>query len=234
MATLNESDRAVLVADPWFGTLDATLKAAIIDAAQRRRFADGDRLHAREDAPTGWYGILSGAVRVSNATLSGGELTLTYLEPGAWFGELSMIDGLPRSHDGIAVGPTEVLLVPREAFQRLCREHPALPMALLKLLAARIRIMFGAIEDLNVLPLDARLAKQLVNLAHTYGVKGEEGIVIGLKLPQEDLAQLLGASRQRVNQELKALERKGCVSARYGKLVVRDLMSLRKIGLTPE
>jgi CRP-like cAMP-binding protein len=234
MATLSESDRTVLDADPWFGALDSPLKAAIIEAAQRRRFEDGGRLHAREDAPTGWYGILSGAVRVSNATLSGGELTLTYLEPGAWFGELSMIDGRPRSHDGIAVGVTDVLLVPREAFQRLCREYPVLPMSLLQLLAARIRIMFGAIEDLNVLPLDARLAKQLVNLAHTYGVKGEEGIVIGLRLPQEDLAQLLGASRQRVNQELKALERKGWVSARYGKLIVRDLEALQNAGTSPK
>ncbi len=229
MAHLSESEIAALDSNHWFANLQPPLKSAIVDAAQRRRYLDGDRLHAREDAPTGWYGILTGAVRVSNATTSGSELTLTYLEPGAWFGELSMIDGLPRSHDGIAVGHTEVLMVQRDAFLRLCAEFPALPMALLRLLSARIRIMFGAIEDLNFLPLEARLAKQLINLAQTYGTMGEDGIEIGLRLPQEDLAQLLGASRQRVNQELKLLERQGWVRARYGQLVVRDLEALKRI-----
>lgn len=228
MATLSPAELAILASNPWFASLAPGLQSAIVDAARRTRFSSGERLHARADAPTGWYGILAGAVRVSNATAAGAELTLTYLEPGAWFGELSMIDGLPRSHDGVAVGPTDVLVVPQTEFRRLCTDNPELPMALLRLLAGRIRIMFGAIEDLNVLPLDARLAKQLVNLAHTYGIAGDEGILIGLRLPQEDLAQLLGASRQRVNQELKALERKGWVSARYGKLLVRDIDALQK------
>jgi CRP-like cAMP-binding protein len=94
-----------------------------------------------------------------------------------------------------------------------------------------MRLMFAAIEDLNVLPLEARLAKQVLNLAASYGKRDADGIEIGLRLAQEDLAQLLGASRQRVNRELKAMERRGVLSARYGRLRLRDEVLLRAIAL---
>jgi CRP-like cAMP-binding protein len=81
--------------------------------------------------------------------------------------------------------------------------------------------MFDALEDLNTRPLAARLARQLLLLARSYGVaEGDGTIRIGLALAQEDLAQLLGASRQRVNQELKSLEREGAVRVEPSRLVV--------------
>ena len=87
-------------------------------------------------------------------------------------------------------------------------------------------------EDLNTLPLRARLAKQLLHLARSYGIpslaNGEE-IRIGLQLAQEELAQLLGASRQRVNQELKGMEREGAIRIEPGGLVVRDGAALLRI-----
>jgi CRP-like cAMP-binding protein len=80
--------------------------------------------------------------------------------------------------------------------------------------------MFNLIEDLNTKPLAARLAKQLLLLAKSYGIEQGEEIRIGLQLAQEDLAQLLGASRQRVNQELKELERDGVLRVEPTRLVV--------------
>ncbi|MFX8848584.1 helix-turn-helix domain-containing protein, partial [Acinetobacter baumannii] len=81
-------------------------------------------------------------------------------------------------------------------------------------------LMFDMIEDLNTRPLAARLAKQVLLLARSYGVQEGDEIRIGLQLAQEDLAQLLGASRQRVNQELKAFEREGAVRVEPTRLVV--------------
>jgi CRP-like cAMP-binding protein len=105
--------------------------------------------------------------------------------------------------------------------------------AMLRLQARRIRQLFGLVEDLNTLPLRSRLAKQLLHLARSYGVpcltNGQE-IRIGLHLAQEELAQLLGASRQRVNQELKAMEREEAIRIEPGGLVIRNRETLLRIS----
>jgi cAMP-binding proteins - catabolite gene activator and regulatory subunit of cAMP-dependent protein kinases len=104
---------------------------------------------------------------------------------------------------------------------------------MLRLHARRIRQLYGLVEDLNTLPLRARLAKQLLHLVRSYGIPsladGSE-MRIGLQLAQEELAQLLGASRQRVNQELKGMEREHIIRIEPGGLVVRDRAALMQIA----
>ncbi|MGH8795874.1 MAG: helix-turn-helix domain-containing protein, partial [Caldimonas sp.] len=101
---------------------------------------------------------------------------------------------------------------------------------LLRLNCRRLRLMFDAIEDLNTRPLASRLAKQILLLARSYGIVHGEEIRIGLQLAQEDLAQLLGASRQRVNQELKGFERDGAVRIEPTRLVVLSREKLLAIA----
>jgi CRP/FNR family transcriptional regulator, cyclic AMP receptor protein len=103
---------------------------------------------------------------------------------------------------------------------------------LMRLQARRIRQLFGLVEDLNTMPLRARLAKQLLHLSRSYGVQslthvGE--VRISLHLAQEELAQLLGASRQRVNQELKTMEREEVIRVEQAGLVVRNREKLMQI-----
>jgi CRP-like cAMP-binding protein len=161
-----------------------------------------------------------GAVRVSSVSLSGKQVTLTYVEPGSWFGDISLFDGLPRTHDANAHGDTTLLVVRKPDFRELLAQHSELYEALLRLNCRRMRLMFNLVEDLNTRPLGARLAKQILLLARSYGVPQGDEIRIGLQLAQEDLAQLLGASRQRVNQELKGFEREGAVRVEPTRLVV--------------
>ena len=106
---------------------------------------------------------------------------------------------------------------------------------MLRLHARRIRQLYGLVEDLNTLPLRARLAKQLVHLVRSYGtasLSNSSEMRIGLQLAQEELAQLLGASRQRVNQELKSMEREEAIRIEPGGLVVRDRNALMRIAET--
>ncbi|MCZ2105027.1 MAG: Crp/Fnr family transcriptional regulator, partial [Burkholderiales bacterium] len=143
-----------------------------------------------------------------------------------------MLDGDQRTHDAYAHGDTTIVCVARADFRKLLAQHVELYDALLRLQARRIRQLFGLVEDLNTLPLRARLAKQLLHLARSYGVTSlaHDGEVrIGLHLAQEELAQLLGASRQRVNQELKAMERENTIRIEPGGLVVRDHEALLHI-----
>ena len=215
---------------PWFAKLSPALRQDILDRTVLRRLADGELVAVRGGAAQEWCGVALGAIRVSTVSLAGKQVTLTYVEPGTWFGDIALFDGLPRTHDGHAHGATTLLAVRKPDFRELLSRHVELYDALLRLNCRRLRLMFDALEDINTRPLAARLARQVLQLARRYGVEEDNGEVrIGLVLAQEDLAQLLGASRQRVNQELKALEREGALRVEPSRLIVlsRDkLMAL--------
>jgi CRP/FNR family transcriptional regulator, cyclic AMP receptor protein len=204
----------------WFSKLSHPLKSAILSRSIVRRLVDGEALATRGSQAEEWCGVAMGAVRISSVSLSGKQVTLTYAEPGTWFGDIALFDGLPRTHDADAHGATTLLVVRKPDFKALLAQHAELYDALLRLNCRRLRLMFDQFEDLNTRPLQARLAKQLLLLARSYGIKEGEEIRIGLALAQEDLAQLLGASRQRVNQELKGFEREGALRVEPTRLVV--------------
>ena len=213
-------ERSNIDAGSWFSKLSSALRSDILSRSTVRRLPDGAMLSARGAPAEEWSGVARGAVRVSSVSLSGKQVTLTYVEPGTWFGDISLFDGMPRTHDANAHGETTLLVVRKADFRALLADHVELYEALLRLNCRRLRLMFDTVEDLNTRPLAARLAKQILLLARSYGVQQGEEIRIGLQLAQEDLAQLLGASRQRVNQELKVFERDGAVRIEPTRLVV--------------
>ena len=207
-------------AGPWFSRLSEELRAAILSRAVVRRLADGAPLASRGAPAEDWCGVAKGAVRVSSVSMSGKQVSLTYVEPGTWFGDIALFDGLPRTHDADAHGATTLLSVRKADFKDLLRQHVELYDALLRLNCRRLRLMFDVIEDLNTRPLAARLAQQILLRARSYGVAQGEALRSGLALAPEDLAQMLGASRQRVNQELKGFERDGALRIEPTRLVV--------------
>jgi CRP/FNR family transcriptional regulator, cyclic AMP receptor protein len=217
---LTIEERQNIESGPWFSSLSHTLRSAILARATVRRLHDGAAMAARGSPAEDWVGVAKGAVRISSVSLAGKQVALTYAEPGVWFGDIALFDGFPRTHDGTAHGATTLLVVRKADFRELLSQHVELYEALLRLNCRRLRLMFNLIEDLNTKPLGARLAKQLLLLAKSYGIENGEEIRIGLQLAQEDLAQLLGASRQRVNQELKDLEREGVLRVEPTRLIV--------------
>lgn len=227
---LTISERSSIESGSWFSKLSAPLRSDILSRAIVRRLSDGALLSCRGEPAEEWVGVAKGAVRVSSVSLSGKQITLTYVEPGTWFGDISLFDGMPRTHDASAHGETTLLVVRKPDFKDLLSRHTELYEALLRLNCRRLRLMFDAVEDLNTRPLASRLAKQILLLARSYGVVQGEEIRIGLQLAQEDLAQLLGASRQRVNQELKSFERDGAVRVEPTRLVVLSKEKLMTIA----
>ncbi len=228
--TLTAEELHNIESGAWFGKLSPALRSDILARARVRRLSDGDPLATRGSAAEEWCGVARGAVRISSVSLSGKQITLTYAEPGLWFGDISLFDGLPRTHDADAHGSTTLLVVRKPDFKELLAQHVELYDALLRLNCRRLRLMFDQFEDLNTRPLQARLARQILLLAKSYGIKQGEEIRIGLALAQEDLAQLLGASRQRVNQELKGFEREGAVRVEPTRLVVLSREKLLHIA----
>ena len=229
---LTIDERSAINTGRWFSSLSPSLKHDILRCAYVKRFKDGDLITARGEPPEDWIACAKGAVRVSSTSISGKQITLTYVEPGIWFGDVSIFDGDRRTHDAYAHGDTTILCVAKADFKKILALHVELYEALLRLHARRIRQLYGLVEDLNTLPLSARLAKQLLHLVRSYGVPSLSDAAemrIGLQLAQEELAQLLGASRQRVNQELKAMEREGAIRIEQGGLVIRDREALMHI-----
>lgn len=223
-------ERAALVASDWFRELPPEVVMQLAAMAVRRRLVDGELLFAKGDAPDGLYGVLRGRIRVCSVSSDGKELLVMLLEPGSWFGEISMFDGLGRTHDGRAVGDTEVMVLPRDKFLGLLLQQPELYPHFLKMLCRKLRLAFGYIEDSQFMPLAARLARRLLDLVALYGRETAEGTLIDLHLPQDDLGRMLGASRQSVSKELKAWESSGWIALDYGKVIVRDLAALRGIA----
>ena len=230
---LTIDERAAINGGRWFASLSPSLRHDILRCAYVKRYKDGELIAARGDPPEEWIACAMGAVRVSSTSISGRQVTLTYVEPGIWFGDVAIFDGDRRTHDAYAHGMTTILCVARADLRKILGQHVELYEAMLRLHARRIRQLFGLVEDLNTLPLRARLAKQLLHLARSYGVpslSNGSDTRISLQLAQEELAQLLGASRQRVNQELKAMEREEAIRIEPGGLVVRNRQALLRIS----
>lgn len=230
---LTIEEREAINGGRWFSSLSPSLRHDILRCAYVKRYKDSELIAARGDPPEEWIACAKGAVRVSSTSITGKQITLTYVEPGIWFGDVAIFDGDRRTHDAYAHGDTTILCVAKADFRKILANHVELYEAMLRLHARRIRQLFGLVEDLNTLPLRARLAKQLAHLARSYGVpqlaNGNE-LRIGLHLAQEELAQLLGASRQRVNQELKTMEREGTIRIEPAGLVVLDRAALMRVS----
>ena len=229
---LTMEEREAINSGRWFSSLSPSLRHDILRCAYVKRHKDGDMLAARGDPPDQWIACAKGAVRVSSTSVSGKQITLTYVEPGIWFGDVSIFDGDRRTHDCYAHGDTTTLNVAKADFKKILSQHVEFYEAMLRLQSRRIRQLYGLVEDLNTLPLRARLAKQLNHLLRSYGVPSlsdAKAVRISLQLAQEELAQLLGASRQRVYQELKQMERELIIRIEPGGLVVLDRDALLAI-----
>ncbi|UUC91940.1 MULTISPECIES: Crp/Fnr family transcriptional regulator [Comamonas] len=232
---LSMEEREAINSGRWFSSLSPSLRHDILRCAYVKRYKDGMLICARGEPPEEWIACARGAVRVSSTSITGKQITLTYVEPGIWFGDVAILDGDKRTHDAYAHGETTLLCVSKADFRRILAEHVEFSEAILRLNARRVRQLYGLVEDLNTLPLRARLAKQLLHLTRSYGVMSlsdSNEIRIGLHLAQEELAQLLGASRQRVNQELKSMEREEVIRIEPGGLIVRDRVTLLRIADT--
>ncbi|MEK1906797.1 MAG: Crp/Fnr family transcriptional regulator, partial [Pseudomonas sp.] len=179
----------------------------------------------RGDPPCGLYAVLDGAIRIGAVSRTGKEALLTLVEAPQWFGEISLFDGQPRTHDAFAEGPTRLLLVPQANLLALLEREPGYWRDFALLLSQKLRLAFIALEDMSLLPAAPRLARRLLLMAEGYGETGERR---NLHLAQEQLALMLALSRQTTNQILKDLQARGAVRLNYGEIEIVDLQLLRQ------
>lgn len=208
--------RSALTSDGWFGACDAGLQAQLLHLARVRSLVAGESLFARGGEADGLCCVIAGALRIGAHNPDGDPALLAYLEPYQWFGEIALIDGQPRTHDAVADGPTQVLVVPREALLAWLSAHPAHWRDLAQLACRKLRVLFVAVEELAQLPLEERVWRRLQLVARGYGSRDAPRRRIHLS--QELLAQMLGVSRQSINKALKALEAGDRLRLHYGEI----------------
>jgi len=228
--TSDPAHRAALLASDLFRTMSACEIDAVLARASVRHVAAGETILHRGDKSAGLIVILSGRLRISVVSPEGGEVTLGVLGPGEVLGEISMLDGRERSADAQTMEAAALLVVDRAHILDVLRRDADLCLRLMAVLCRRLRQANETVEDIALLDLQSRVARVLARLAREFGTPVKGGIRIGPKLSQKDIAMLVGASREKVNRELRALEQAGSIAKQDGHLLIVRPRDLEQAG----
>ena len=167
-------------------------------------------------------------MRIYVPSSQGADLTLAVLGPSNFFGDLSLLDGRPRSASASALTETSVVALERSDFVALVRSRPEAAMSVLATVASRLRDTDEMASDLAFLDVGGRLAKKLLDLAATNGVKRRDGVLLDMALTQEELANMIGVTRESVNRNLSLFRRIGLIGKEGRRFILRDPESLRQ------
>jgi CRP/FNR family transcriptional regulator, cyclic AMP receptor protein len=211
-----------------FADLDSTSRQQIAQVMRRRTFRPGEAIFHRDDPGQVLYVIKDGRVRIRLTSAEGQEVALAVFGPGESFGEMAILDGQPRSADAIAIDKVEVYTLQRQDFVQVIRNHPDIAIHVMKLLSERIREANQMVEDLIFLDVYGRVAKKLLELSDEYGVDTDEGRRIDLRLTQQELASMVGASRESVNKVMGYFTNKDVISTDKHKITILRLAELKK------
>ncbi len=217
-----------LQTNSWFNELPAAIRLRLMENATRVPFTHKEIIHwQNDDDNCALYCVLSGAIKVSSCSWAGKEAVLAYLSPGNWFGEIAMLDGLHRTHTIQAHQDSFLLKVLKSDIMEIIAEYPKFYEHLIKLLCEKIRLLMMVIEETTLQPLPIRLAGRLLMLADSFGVDTPQGVEISIHLPQEELGQMLGTSRQSTNKLLKRFQQQGLIETKYRHVILKDLTRIK-------
>jgi len=196
--------------------------------AQRRSYKRGDIIFVKDDAGQSMFIVEDGAVRIYMPGAQGTDLTLAVMQPGEFFGDLSLLDGRPRSASAEAARDTTLLTLERDDLTELVRSRPDAALAILTEIAQRLRETDQMASDLAFLDVSGRLARRLLDLASSYGKPRDGGIMINASITQEELANMIGVTRESVNRNLGMFTRLGLIGREGRRIVVKNPEGLRK------
>jgi CRP/FNR family transcriptional regulator len=210
-----------------FAGLDGAVLEALADKAVNRKYRRGNVIFVQGEQGERCFAIVDGSVKISAYHSDGREAVIAVLGPGDVFGELSLFDQAPRSADATAIEETELLSLDTTAITEAIRAHPELAFTLLRVLGRRLRHTNEALQDIAFFDVPGRVARRIADLAESHGRATDEGVLIDLPLSQENLAQMVGATRESVNKALALLRRRGLVARVGRRYLVSDVDKLR-------
>ena len=225
MTTQKPDLREVLRQTIWAKDLTPEQMARVEADTVEQCVAKGGYICRKGEMVDAWIGIIDGLAKINNLSPDGKSVTFTGIASGSWFGEGTLLKQEARKYDVVALRDSRVARMPAKTFMWLLDNSLPFTRFLLMQLNERLGQFIGMVEFDRLLDVDTRVARCLAALFNPHL---NPGISPQLKISQEELGYLCGASRQRVNGSLKSLEEAGLVKAEYGGVTILDLDGLRK------
>lgn len=209
-------DHAALATLPVFSGLGTENLTRIAELLTSLTVPAGRDIMLSEQPGESVYVVLSGTLKIHAEQPDGRDVVLALLGPGQTVGEMALIDREGRSATVSTLEECELLSMGRTQFLTLLDSMPGLAMNLLRILSSRLRLANATIQSLAAMDIRGRVARQILSLANEYGLDTDDGIYIPLSLTQSDLADIVGASRVRVNQILMEFRQERIISVDAG------------------
>ena len=213
---------AVLKAVPLFTTISEEQLRMLTTMVTRRSANRNTTIMSSGDATDSLYIVLSGRLKVMMSDSDGKEVILSILGPGEFFGEMGLIDDEPRSASVVTIEPCELLSISKRDFKKCLLENSDMSMAVMRGLVRRLREADRKIGSLALLDVYGRVARLLLDMAEN--VNGEK--IVTKRLPKQDIAKMIGASREMVSRVMKDLQTGGYIEMRGSNIVLRDTIML--------
>lgn len=199
-------------------------------SAQIQRYPRGATIFQKGDAGSSMMAVIRGRVKISTWSNEGRELVLNIIDQGGVFGEIAVLDGRPRTADAIALDETDLLVLERSQLLPFLTGNPEALARLLEVLCQRLRQTSEHLEDAMLREAPSRLARGLLRLAETFGRPVPDGIRLNIKLSQQQIGSLVGASRESINKHLNDWQRAGHLTLEGGSITIRDRAVLERIA----
>jgi CRP/FNR family cyclic AMP-dependent transcriptional regulator len=225
-----KNDEEVIRRAPLFTALDDASAATLRESMTQVKVSKGQTLFKEGDAGDRLFVVVEGKLKLGTSSGDGRENLLSILGPGDMFGELSLFDPGPRTATATAVTDARVLALANDQVIGWVTAHPQVSLQLLKRLARRLRRTNEVLADLVFADVPGRVAKAIMDLGERFGTKKDDGLHVNHELTQEELAQLVGASRETVNKALADFAGRGWVRLEPRAVVVLDYERLSKRG----
>jgi CRP/FNR family cyclic AMP-dependent transcriptional regulator len=223
-----EDAEIVLRRAPLFDGLDEESARALRRQMSDIKLSRGEHLFLEGQDGDRLYVVLDGKIKLTRAAADGRENLLSVIGPGEMFGELSLFDPRPRTSTASAVTDATVAALAHDALRPWLLERPDVSMHMLRALAKRVRREFDVTADLVFTDVPGRVAKNLLDLAERFGEQDRDGLHVHHDLTQEELAQLVGASRETVNKALADFAARGWVQISARSVLILDIERLRR------
>lgn len=220
----------VLRRNQLLGELDDRQMTELLGFGHVVRYGPEAMVFDKGDPGDCLYAILKGQIGIHTSSEDGKVMMLNILDPGDVLGEIALIDGKERTAGARALRPSELFRIDRSDFIPFLERHPPLAIRLMGVLCARLRYISENIEDAVFHDVPRRLARRLLLLAESYGQPTPGGVRITQPVSQEDLACMLGVTREMVNKCMKALKKSNALTYTKGFLVLTDVTRLHGIA----
>ncbi|MEN9305241.1 MAG: hypothetical protein RL733_435 [Actinomycetota bacterium] len=226
----DQIDEAVIRKAPIFSGLDEAAATSLRSSMTFVKLRKGQSLFKEGDDGDHLFIVSNGKVKLGTKSPDGRENLLMILGPGDMFGDLSLFDSGPRTATATAVTDTKLLSLGQDKVIPWVKEHPEVSLHLLARLASRLRRTNEVVGDLVFSDVPGRVAKALIDLGVKFGDKREEGLFVNHDLTQEELAQLVGASRETVNKALADFAQRGWLRLEARAVMILDYERMLKRG----